>query len=1046
MSEVWRHNGWFGWSHIYEAFVTDEQWHTDAVLLPDVYDSVFWKVLGIIHKESPELFSPDLQLKQNPETCPIIKKGVLQKILITIQNRIKGDTFLIRYRLLQVVDAGNHQGLFVAIIPYLSAPPPPAAQSPFLHNSFEHSMVVQRLRQKFIVSISKISPVDDSAVLGRIFMSAMLFGGMVVTKWLLLIPEAVLHSQRDPLIRWLELPLKKGEGTGNRFLTRRWMPDPLTRNLMARDSNRIPIIECLGRGRVDQRLKRAISSYAELAGIDVQVLSNLKELQLGVRTMMQTLIPPYLVNYAVDRYSSTSLSATVWARFVDNQALPELDEERAILDASSPDTVEEQTSDHTAEEMTPAQFRELVSVIRKGDKELNMRVKRWRESQFFELRSVDCISEWVVDWLLVKGKHGNNSLRWRRIYELLRTMGSRLVGSIGDEDPTCLETGALIELYGTILDEIDSTSDRNTAALGLSSWHRFLVWRYQVDNLEGEGVFSVSGTVTAQVDANLLSPTQFRAMQSWLQSEALIRQSDPLIAQSLPLIPALGFFLGMRRSEVIGLQVRDVVGDQTLYVHVRPNGIRSLKSKNSERMIPASLLMPEDQQQALLHWVRARRDGSGEDGYLFPFLLSNGKIVDNDRRIGWMREALEKVTNDPEVRFHHLRHSFANWMLIRFACHELKMTGQELPKWFLPNREDRESLLKPVQTIREELLGKAVTNRRSLMQISGLMGHLSSVTTLNSYVHLLDLLLSIYIRRLTPDLDGKTITLFLNGHPYIHDDGLPVDEALAPRLYVAKLLDQSSDSLLGGQLLKQHTRRSVQHRIRPDEKLEIISRALYFLEKESVQAVSERFTVSSSKLERWQKKVRELRSGIGQATMMKNRYMPEINGPLGFSRGKKQRLLSGIVAKKLDVLRKNGDHNLKPQASKKKISKVLGLFVEHWVPGTAITVRFTRIADAKVWLWLLEKIELTSGVTIQVQPYDEGAQTANQQLRYWQEKLGYKIKQRRRGIRALNKKHHPKGECEIRVTSSAVNPDYRYRSGKSFEVVRLALVAEWIDD
>ncbi|HIJ22935.1 MAG: hypothetical protein HOI61_08825 [Gammaproteobacteria bacterium] len=71
-------------------------------------------------------------------------------------------------------------------------------------------------------------------------------------------------------------------------------------------------------------------------------------------------------------------------------------------------------------------------------------------------------------------------------------------------------------------------------------------------------------------------------------------------------------------------------------------------------------------------------------------------------------------------------------MLLRFALYELNNSDLSLPDWFLPDQHSRESLFQSSTTIREGILGKAPTNRRSLMQISHMLGHLSSATTLNS--------------------------------------------------------------------------------------------------------------------------------------------------------------------------------------------------------------------------------------------------------------------------------------------------------------------------
>ncbi len=89
--------------------------------------------------------------------------------------------------------------------------------------------------------------------------------------------------------------------------------------------------------------------------------------------------------------------------------------------------------------------------------------------------------------------------------------------------------------------------------------------------------------------------------------------------------------------------------------------------------------------------------------------------------------------------FHHLRHSFSNWLL-------LALLGSDQPELFADRPQFIDSALlkdKQIQTIRDSLFPRlagtpASPDRRHLYQVAAFMGHLSPLTTLRSYIHLLD--------------------------------------------------------------------------------------------------------------------------------------------------------------------------------------------------------------------------------------------------------------------------------------------------------------------
>jgi integrase len=109
------------------------------------------------------------------------------------------------------------------------------------------------------------------------------------------------------------------------------------------------------------------------------------------------------------------------------------------------------------------------------------------------------------------------------------------------------------------------------------------------------------------------------------------------------LMPLLGE-TGCRLAEIVGLELRDIDMENDL-IHIRPNSIRRLKTRNSERTLPlvgyAKVAMELALEQA-------------DDMYLYPQYLKNGTC-----RATHASNALGKwLKRDFGLTAHSLRHTF----------------------------------------------------------------------------------------------------------------------------------------------------------------------------------------------------------------------------------------------------------------------------------------------------------------------------------------------------------------------------------------------------
>jgi integrase len=109
-------------------------------------------------------------------------------------------------------------------------------------------------------------------------------------------------------------------------------------------------------------------------------------------------------------------------------------------------------------------------------------------------------------------------------------------------------------------------------------------------------------------------------------------------------MPLLGE-TGCRLAEIVGLELQDIDMEQELF-HIRPNSIRRLKTKNSERTLPLVGYAKTAMEQALT---------DSDEKYLFPRYMKAGKCkaAHASAALGkWLKKEFNGLTA------HCLRHTF----------------------------------------------------------------------------------------------------------------------------------------------------------------------------------------------------------------------------------------------------------------------------------------------------------------------------------------------------------------------------------------------------
>lgn len=260
------------------------------------------------------------------------------------------------------------------------------------------------------------------------------------------------------------------------------------------------------------------------------------------------------------------------------------------------------------------------------------------------------------------------------------------------------------------------------------SFAEFLRSSLTVPNLSMDQLAFASDGVT--VDANFFSPHEIEAV-----TNELLSRNDLVSIQAL-LMLWLGVGCGLRRAEVMNLPVAGICRAKNIYVSIRTLSDFSLKSEAARRNVPIGLLWPEQVITVLCSYVQQ------QEANLCQLMFDDENTA--EQAMNMLTAMLRSISMSEEVRFHHCRHTFANWMfwLINYPYLDLSRA----PKCFWHDWLDQNSSERVIKRLK-----LAVCDRRGMFNLAELMGHSHPNTTFQSYIHIANI-----VGRLYDNLEQKT--------------------------------------------------------------------------------------------------------------------------------------------------------------------------------------------------------------------------------------------------------------------------------------------------
>lgn len=447
---------------------------------------------------------------------------------------------------------------------------------------------------------------------------------------------------------------------------------------------------------------------------------------------------PLLATYAKGELVSTSLDPGTWARLLGCTPVAE-----AALVTGDPDATPLPSDVNVPpRETTEAAASEAAA---QGDLDEQGLIARLRDA----MRGPR--SEWPAgfDRLLDEyaGEPGNTTttgclVRWLRYLTVeYRSHGKRLRdGSIHyyrgllanrllEYLPMALDgigEGELHDAYAGIIESRTSNGQVRNLRMALGAFDRYVRAELYPALPRTQLLGDIEGTYT--ISNRIVSVAEYFAGLGQINDGSLVIANEAL-RQQLRVFWILAFRLGMRRREILGLQVRDV---DFPYVWVRANPARTLKTPNAHRLLTLEAVRGIEREI-----VRAPVPKSSErDDYVFfGRRAPSAAELDAHAVVALANTLLERITGDPHLHPHNLRHSFATLYLLGSLGQELGTAVHPCAIPFLRDAIDGGTAL--------ARLASGTLHRYAARgaALGMLMGHGSERTTYEHYVHGLDLLL-----------------------------------------------------------------------------------------------------------------------------------------------------------------------------------------------------------------------------------------------------------------------------------------------------------------
>lgn len=575
------------------------------------------------------------------------------------------------------------------------------------------------------------SPKPSKYEAGQLIFSMISWGGLHHLSWLESAVERLTAGISSlGAVYWYDL-------TRNDQL-RRWFPDSLTVLLIRRWYRR------WGKAWPDESPAALFEGFVRrLHGVFDTPLKKINAFINAASTASSLESCGFLHHYQTNSNSSVSLPQTAWWRLNTKKrplCIGKNDDEPVIN--FTPPTVD-------ADALRGKGSIDGLFVLRKirnalsGQHKGKSRTRKQMAETLAEIGSdrgaapiLRVLALWCRSQVTRKQDGGSHNLKVSSIRTYVSRIGQPLTIKLSDvQDLNELDSYDWEHVYADIIDSARTNIHKSNRAFASRRFHDFLTERFAIIDTFIEQV-----SASRVVDAEILTPAEFKRAFDLLSRQ----NSNPRLAKMCRLVLTLGFRCGLRRGEVHTLQLGDFHGLCVPELSrpellVRPSKFGTVKSNAGVRRLPLRVLLTSDELCELRNWVQFRRSEQIANRPLelvFCDRNSPNTLISPRLLFDPIKEAM-RIASGADLRFHHLRHSFATFTALRLLE---STSGQLFPEEWAS--DDSGDIVMPCWGEDVSALvglpdASSVTAKR-LWMLSQLVGHATPGETLRSYMHLTD--------------------------------------------------------------------------------------------------------------------------------------------------------------------------------------------------------------------------------------------------------------------------------------------------------------------
>lgn len=451
-------------------------------------------------------------------------------------------------------------------------------------------------------------------------------------------------------------------------------------------------------------------------------------------TALRLHVPAYLVNSSRGRHLGTSLTEARWQQLLGGGYVEHASPKTEPLDEDVLKGEEQDVALTTGQQVRDQPLyegRALLDSLHKklykprDEKRLTFAaISQALNEAIVAAQRMAPVVESLCRWLLFL--HQKKKRKQTTLYKYLG-VSRPLLQALGDTPVDQARLSHLAEAYQYVVEQAKTEKNRAYRWTILRSLHAFLMADLGLANVQMEFVGG-GMSVTHHADANCLTEQEYGLVASHLAAQ------PGVLGQIRYWIFVLGFRAGLRIGEALSIQLDDVLfhenlKDTEVILLIRSNAYVGTKSHDSRRQLPLHCLMTGSELSLFKAFVM-NRHAIVQHGRVMLFGEGGESVrpLRDDTVQVEIHDAMRRITGDPNLRFHHLRHSLANYLLLSFH-------GVAVP-WAAPSHHD---------ALWEEVAGGP--SRSGLYFIAQVMGHASPDVTLRSYLHFTGLLIDYYCHR-----------------------------------------------------------------------------------------------------------------------------------------------------------------------------------------------------------------------------------------------------------------------------------------------------------